>query len=121
MTASVSPASPPAPTARRIPILGIIAFVVAFIALAPSLAILLIGFLPEMATIWWLLIVTMPFSIIVGAIALVLAVIALILDIRARRVLAGSIVSLVLSLITVLVPLWLITGGFSTGDYVASF
>ena len=118
MTASVSPASPPAPTARRIPILGIIAFVVAFIALAPSLAILLIGFLPEMATIWWLLIVTMPFSIIVGAIALVLAVIALILDIRARRVLVWS---LVLSLITVLVPLWLITGGFSTGDYVASF
>ena len=121
MTASVSPASPPAPTARRIPILGIIAFVVAFIALAPSLAILLIGFLPEMATIWWLLIVTMPFSILVGAVALVLGIIALILDICARRVLVWSIVSLILSLITVLVPLWLITGGFSSGDYGANF
>lgn len=121
MTESVSPASPPAPPARRIPILGIIAFAVAFIALAPSLAILLIGFLPEMSTIWWLLIVTMPFSIIVGAVALVIAVIALILDIRARRVLVWSIVSLVLSLITVLVPLWLFTGGFSSGDYIANY
>ena len=82
---------------------------------------MLIGFLPEMATIWWLLIVRMPFSILVGAVALVLGIIALILDIRARRVLVWSIVSLILSLITVLVPLWLITGGFSSGDYGANF
>jgi hypothetical protein len=121
VTESVSPASPPAPATRRIPILGIIAFAVAMVALLPSLGVFLYGFLPDMSAAWWLLILTLPFAILVGAIALVLGIIALILDIRARRVLAWSIVSVILSLILVVAPLWLITGGFTAGDYLASY
>ena len=107
--------------ARAIPILGIIAFAVAMVALLPSLGVFLYGFLPDMSAAWWLLILTLPFAILVGAIALVLGIIALILDIRARRVLAWSIVSVILSLILVVAPLWLITGGFTAGDYLASY
>jgi hypothetical protein len=116
VTESVSP-SPAAP--RRIPILAIIGCSAAVLAIAPSLVVFVVGFLPDMALAWWFLLMTFPFTIIVGVIALVITIIALILDIRARRTLAWSIAGLVLSLMAVFVPLWFFTGGFA-GGYVAS-
>lgn len=92
----------PAPAApRRVPILAIVAVVVATIAILPSLLVLLVGLLPDMMTMLWYLIVTLPFTVGVGVIAAVLAVTALILDIRAQRTLVWSIVALALSVIAV--------------------
>lgn len=95
---------------RRAPILAIIAFVVVVVGLAISLAVILVSLLPDMMAFAWLLIITLPLTIGIAFVGLVLAVIALVLDIRARRTLVWSILATVLGALTVFLPATLIYG-----------
>lgn len=95
---------------RRAPILAIIAFVVVVVGLAISLAVILVSLLPDMMAFAWFLIITLPLTIGIAFVGLVLAVIALVLDIRARRTLVWSILATVLGALTVILPATLIYG-----------
>lgn len=99
-------ADPPAPatTRRRVDVLGIVAVVLALVALLPSLVIFLIGLLPDMQMIFWLLIVTIPILGIGGAIALILGVIGVIVGVRRRTRYVWSIIGVVLGIL-MLVPI----------------
>ncbi len=92
------------PAPRRTPILAIIALGVIVVGLAISLLVVLVALQPEMAAAAWYLIVTLPLTIFIAFVGLVLAVIALVLDIRARRTLVWSILAIVLGVLTAGVP-----------------
>lgn len=104
-----TPAPMPAPARprRRLDVLGLIAVIVAALVLLPSLAVFLIGLIPEMNAIWWLGIVLLPFLAIAGIIALVLGVIGVIVAVRRGTRFALSIIGGVLGIL-MLVPLALI-------------
>lgn len=104
--------SAPSPT-RRLPVLSIISVVVVVVSILPTLAIVAVGFLPDMMTVFWLLLVVFPVTVLGGLIGGILAIIGLILDIRARRTLVWAIIGIVLALIATLVPLSFLMGWWS--------
>jgi hypothetical protein len=103
MTADGARTDAAVPTARRrgVDVLGLIGVILAGLALLPSLAVFLIGLIPEMNAIWWLGILIIPALGIVGAVVAVLGVIGLILGIRARGRYALSIVAIVLAIVLI--------------------
>jgi hypothetical protein len=100
----------PAPTRRRADVLGIVAVILGLVGLLPSLAIFLIGLLPDMQMIFWLLIVTLPILGIAGVIALILGVIGIIVGVRRRTRYVWSIIGVVLGIL-MLVPIGLLYFG----------
>ena len=88
-------------------ILGLIAVIIAMIGLMPTLFVFLIGLIPEMNAIWWLLVALIPMLGIGGALVLVLAIIGLIVGITRKRRYGLSIAGIVLGLM-MLVPIGLI-------------
>jgi hypothetical protein len=106
------PSAPPAP-ARRISIIGVTAFVVAVVGVLPSLLIFLLGLIPGWMDIYWLMFVVLPITMFVGAVAAVLGIVALILDLRARRSPVWSILALVVGAASLVAPLGLFSGWWS--------
>jgi hypothetical protein len=96
-------------TARKKPfdVLGLIGVIIAMVGLLPTLFVFLIGLIPEMNAIWWLLIAIIPMLAIGGAVVLVLGIIGLILGTTRGRRYGLSITSLVLGLL-MLAPIGLI-------------
>lgn len=107
-------ADAPAPAAprRRVDVLGIVAVVLGLVGLLPSLGIFLIGLLPDMQMIFWLLIVTIPILGIGGLLALVLGVIGIIVGVRRGARYVWSIIGVVLGIL-MLVPVGLLYFGQS--------
>jgi hypothetical protein len=104
-----APADTPTPR-RRVDVLGIIAVVVGLLGLLPSLVIFLIGVMPEMQMIFWLLIVTIPLLGFGGAIAVILGIIGIIVAVRRRTRFVWSIIGVVLGIL-MLVPIALLYFG----------
>jgi hypothetical protein len=103
MTGMPHPDAPaPAAPRRRVDVLGIVAVTLGLIGLLPSLVIFLIGLMPEMQMIFWLLIVTIPILGIGGVIALILGVIGIIVGVRRRTRYVWSIVGVVLGILMLL-------------------
>lgn len=103
-------AAMPAPEPMRkkgFDILGLIAVIIAMIGLMPTLFVFLIGLIPEMNAIWWLLIAIIPLLGIGGALVLILAIIGLIVGITKKRRYGLSITGIVLG-VMMLVPIGLI-------------
>jgi len=98
---------------RRLDVLGLIAIVVASLALVPSLLVFLIGLIPEMNAIWWLGIILIPVLGVAGVIALVLAIIGVIVAVRRGTRFVLSIVGGVLGIL-LLLPIAAILIGPST-------
>lgn len=88
-------------------ILGLIAVTIAMIGLMPTLFVFLIGLIPEMNAIWWLLVALIPMLGIGGALVLLLAIIGLIVGITRKRRFGLSIAGIVLGLM-MLVPIGLL-------------
>lgn len=88
-------------------ILGLIAVIIAMIGLMPTLFVFLIGLIPEMNAIWWLLIALIPMLGIGGALVLLLAIIGLIVGITRKRRFGLSIAGIALGLM-MLVPIGLL-------------
>lgn len=88
-------------------ILGLIAVIIAMIGLMPTLFVFLIGLIPEMNAIWWLLVALIPMLGIGGALVLLLAIIGLIVGITRKRRFGLSIAGIVLGLM-MLVPIGLL-------------
>ena len=63
-------------------ILGLIAVIIAMIGLMPTLFVFLIGLIPEMNAIWWLLVALIPMLGIGGAVLLFYASLLLIVESR---------------------------------------
>lgn len=99
MTRPIVPA--PAPARRPIDIPGLIAVIVAGIALLPGLAVFLIGLIPEMNAIWWLGIVLLPLLGFAGAVAIVLGIVGIVLGARRGSRSVLSIVGIVLGVVTI--------------------
>jgi hypothetical protein len=97
-------AAAPAPRRRRADVLGIVAVILALVGILPSLVIFLIGLLPEMQMIFWLLIVTIPILGIGGVIALILGAIGIIVGVRRRSRYVWSIIGVALGIL-MLVPI----------------
>lgn len=104
---------PEAAPKRRSSVLGITAVIVVVLGLLPTVAVTIIGFLPDMMTVFWLLLVVFPFTLFVGFIGLILGIIALILDIRAQRKLVWPIIAVVLGLVATLGPMSFLLGWWS--------
>lgn len=100
----------PAPTRRRVDVPGIVAVILGLVGLLPSLVIFLIGLMPDMQMIFWLLIVTIPILGIGGVIALILGVIGIIVGVRRRTRYVWSIIGVVLGIL-MLVPIGLLYFG----------
>lgn len=98
---------------RRLDVLGLIAIVVASLALVPSLLVFLIGLIPEMNAIWWLGIILIPVLGVAGVIALVLAIIGVIVAVQRGTRFVLSIVGGVLGIL-LLLPIAAIFIGPST-------
>jgi hypothetical protein len=100
----------PAPSARRpFDVLGLIAVIVALIVIIPTLAVFLIGLVPEMNAIWWLGIVLIPALALAGAVALILAIIGIVVGASRRSRYVLSVLGAVLGILMVLpiVALWI--------------
>jgi hypothetical protein len=97
-------AAAPAPTRRGADVLGIVAVILGLLGLLPSLVIFLIGLLPDMQMIFWLLIVTLPILGIGGVIALILGVIGIIVGVRRHTRYVWSIIGAGLGIL-MLVPI----------------
>lgn len=91
----------PAPARRPTDVLGIIGVIIGAIGLLPSLAVLLIGFAPEMQAIWWLGIVLVPILGFTGLVALVLGVVGVIVAVRRRGRFALSIIAIVIGVVSI--------------------
>ncbi|TQK18109.1 hypothetical protein FBY40_0595 [Microbacterium sp. SLBN-154] len=103
-------AAMPAPQPARkkgFDVLGLIAVIIAMVGLVPTLFVFLIGLIPEMNAIWWLLVALIPMLGIGGALVLLLAVIGLIVGITRKRRYGLSISGIVLGLL-MLVPIGLL-------------
>jgi hypothetical protein len=96
---------PPVPTSvapkRPLDIPGLIAVIIAAIALIPGIVVFLIGLIPEMNAIWWLGIVLLPLFGIAGAVAIVLGIVGAVLGARRRSRYILSIVGIVLGVLTI--------------------
>lgn len=90
-----------APPARKRDVLGIVAVIVAAIGLLPTLAVFLIGLVPEMNAIWWLGIIIIPLLAMLGVVVLVLAIIGIVVGVRRHSRFVWSIVAAVLGLLMV--------------------
>jgi hypothetical protein len=90
-------------TARR-SALGVTALIVAIIAVLVSALVIPLGYLPGMGAAWALMFFTIPITVIMALVALAMAIVALVLDIRARRRITVAVIALVLSAVTVLTP-----------------
>lgn len=100
MSAGYEVSRMPAPPQRRgVDVLGLIAVILAVVALVPTLVIFAIGLVPEMNAIWWLLIVLIPLLAIGAVIVLVLAVIGVVVGVRTHRRFALSVIGIVLGLV----------------------
>ncbi|NYF18009.1 putative membrane protein [Microbacterium sp. AK009] len=88
-------------------ILGLIAVIIAMVGLMPTLFVFLIGLIPEMNAIWWLLVALIPMLGIGGAVVLLLAIIGLIVGLTRKRRFGLSIAGLALGLL-MLVPIGLL-------------
>lgn len=99
----------PAPVAQRkgFDVLGLIGVILALVGLVPTLFVFLIGLVPEMNAIWWLLIAIIPMLAVGGAIVLVLGIIGLIVGITRQRRYGLSIASLALGVL-MLAPIGLV-------------
>lgn len=97
----------PQPARKGFDILGLIAVIIAMVGLVPTLFVFLIGLIPEMNPIWWLLVALIPMLGIGGALVLLLAIIGLIVGITRKRRYGLSIAGLVLGLL-MLVPIGLL-------------
>jgi hypothetical protein len=102
----------PAPptTRRRVDVTGIVAVIFGLVGLLPSLLIFMIGLMPDMQMIFWLLIVTIPIFGIGGAIALILGVIGIIVGVKRRTRYVWSVIGVVLGIL-MLVPVGLLYFG----------
>lgn len=105
----------PPPVAARRPadVLGIIAACIAAVVIVPTLAVFVIGLVPEMNAIWWLGIVLLPLLVLDGIVVILLSVIGLIVAARREGRRAWSIVALGLGIL-MLVPAALIWGPWSS-------
>ncbi|WP_322410471.1 hypothetical protein [Microbacterium invictum] len=88
-------------------ILGLIAVIIAMVCLLPTLFVFLVGLIPEMNAIWWLLIVMIPALGIGGALVLILAIAGLIVGVMRQRRFGLSITGIVLGMLMV-VPIGLL-------------
>jgi hypothetical protein len=100
----------PAPPRRKADVLGIVAVILGIVGLAPSLVIFLIGLMPDMQMIFWLLIVTIPILGIGGALAVILGLIGVIVGIRRRSRYVWSVIGVVLGVL-MLVPIGILYFG----------
>ncbi|WJL94256.1 hypothetical protein QSU92_09615 [Microbacterium sp. ET2] len=98
----------PQPARKGFDILGLIAVIIAMVGLVPTLFVFLIGLIPEMNAIWWLLVALIPMLGIGGALVLLLAIIGLIVGITRKRRYGLSITGIVLGLM-MLVPIGLLS------------
>lgn len=113
MTGMPSADAPAAAVGRgRADVLGIVAVILGIVGLAPSLAIFLIGLLPDMQMIFWLLIVTIPILGIGGVVALILGVIGIIVGVRRRTRYVWSVIGAALGIL-MLIPIALLYFGQS--------
>lgn len=95
---------------RRADVLGIVAVIVGLGGLLPTLLIFLIGLLPDMQMIFWLLIVTLPIMGIGGLVASILGAIGIFVGARRRTRYVWSILGVVLGIL-MLVPIGLLYFG----------
>ena len=84
---------------HRLDVLGIIAVSLGVIGLLPSLVIFLVGLLPEMQMIYWLLIVTIPILGIGGVVAVILGVVGIIVGVRRQTRYIWSIAGIALGIL----------------------
>lgn len=107
-------AGAPAPASRRAraDVLGVVAVILGIVGLAPSVLIFLVGLLPDMQMIFWLLIVTIPILGIGGVIALILGVIGIIVGVRRRTRYMWSVIGVALGIL-MLAPIGLLYFGQS--------
>ena len=84
---------------HRLDVLGIVAVSLGIIGLLPSLVIFLVGLLPEMQMIYWLLIVTIPILGIGGVIAVILGVVGIIVGVRRQTRYIWSIAGIALGIL----------------------
>ncbi|MFE1643970.1 hypothetical protein [Microbacterium sp. P01] len=110
MTGMPRSETPDSASSRRSDVLGVVAVAIGLIALLPSLAIFLIGLLPDMQAIFWLLIVTIPILGIGGVTGLLLGAIGIIVGVRRRSRYVWSLIAVVLGAL-MLVPLGLLYFG----------
>lgn len=102
---------PPPPLPRRgIDVLGIVAVCLASLVVLPTLAVVLIGLIPEMNAIWWLGIVLLPLLVLDGALVVVLGAIGVVVGVRRRGPRAISIVAVVVGILMLLPPFLLWVG-----------
>lgn len=101
---------PPLPPRRGVDVLGIVAVCLASLVTLPTLAVFLIGLIPEMNAIWWLGIVLLPLLVLDGALVVVLAVIGITVGVRRHGPRAISIVALVVGIL-MLPPAFLLWTG----------
>jgi hypothetical protein len=105
------PAAPAAaPTAARrrpVDVLGIVAVCVAAVALLPTLALFLIGLIPEMNAIWWLGIIVIPIIGVVGALVVVLGIVGIIVAARRHGRFVLSVIGIVLGMLLAAPFAWL--------------
>lgn len=104
---------PPVAVRRRVDVLGIIAACLAAVVILPTLAVFLIGLIPEMNAIWWLGIVLLPLLVLDGVVVIVLSLVGLIVAARGAGRRSWSIVALVLGIL-MLLPAALIWGPWSS-------
>ncbi|KQR23230.1 hypothetical protein [Microbacterium sp. Leaf151] len=105
----MTPLPPPSPR-RGIDVLGIVAVCLASLVVLPTLAVVLIGLIPEMNGIWWLGIVLLPLLVLDGALVVVIAVIGVVVGVRRRGPRAMSIVAVVVGILMLLPPFLLWVG-----------
>lgn len=102
----------PVPRTRRVSGFGIASLILCAVAVLPVVAIILIGLLPDMMAIYWLLIVVLPFAVFAGGVAVLLGVVGIILAARARASLVLPIVGVVIGFIVVILPTGVLSGWF---------
>lgn len=83
-------------------VLGLIAVILAAVAIVPALLVFLIGLIPEMNAIWWLGIVLIPIMGIAGVLALLLGIIGVIVAARRGGRFVLSIIGGVLGILLLL-------------------
>ncbi|MCI2956120.1 hypothetical protein MN032_00315 [Agromyces atrinae] len=104
--------TPVVPPKRRVSGFGIASLIVSALGLIPLVVVFLIGLIPDMMAIYWLLIVLGPFAAITALIATILGIIAVVLAARAHAPLALPITALLVGATTVVALSGIILGWF---------
>lgn len=108
------PDQPPAAPVRRgrprLDAWGITGFAMAAIAFLPTLAIFLLGFIPDMNPIWWLGIVLLPMVAVIGVISVLLGIIGIVVAVRRGSGYGNSIASIALGVVLFLPMVWVAFG-----------